>query len=125
MDHRTDQDTPSDPIDRGALVDAVEAIAATDQFGLVEKYRADVLRTLLAAPSLAPHDPTGPLVEALQTARLELIQDVDPDAVIVGIDRALAQALTGETGDTTPLCDAPLIDGRTCTRLPNHEGVHQ
>lgn len=36
---------------------------------------------------------------ALEQARLELIQDVDPDAIVAGIDAALAEPAPGEAGE--------------------------
>jgi hypothetical protein len=52
-------------------------------------HRIELLTADLAAEQARPTPPDA-LREALGHARLELMQDVDPDAIIVGIDAALA-----------------------------------
>jgi hypothetical protein len=78
--------------------DGDAAKAAVDAFLKVTDPRDDSERAFDAAYWPEPSDPQvnkeariAALEKALETARVELVQDVDIDAVIVGIERAQAQ----------------------------------
>jgi hypothetical protein len=72
----------------------------------------------------------GALVIGLQTDGWNIDGDSidEDDRTHIESVRSLADTVAAEytfPSRGSGLCDAPMSDGWTCTRLPNHEGVHQ